>query len=65
MTFQSERLLHSSRDGSIQLPTTLDDSIDFVVSRILDALNIDNSLFPRWRESEEGVEGSRDRGAKG
>lgn len=56
-----ENLLKLARAGAVilppspafySLPTTLDDSIDFVVSRILDALEIDNSLFPRWREGE-------------
>jgi 4-hydroxy-3-polyprenylbenzoate decarboxylase len=63
-----ENLLRLARAGAVilppspafyPLPANLDDSIDFVVSRILDALDIENSLFPRWREGEEhGTEGT-------
>ena len=31
-----------------QHPRTLDDIVDFVVSRILDALGVHNELFRRW-----------------
>ncbi len=65
-TIHLENLLRLARAGAVILPpspafypspATLDDSIDFVVSRILDALDIDNSLFPRWREEEDEEEG--------
>ena len=61
-----ENLLKLARAGAVILPPcpafypapeTLDDSIDFVVSRILDALDIENSLFPRWREEQGGAGG--------
>ena len=56
-----ENLLSLARAGAIvlppspafyQQPESLDDVVDFVVSRILDALDIDNRLFPRWREED-------------
>ncbi|MCH2375353.1 MAG: UbiX family flavin prenyltransferase [Planctomycetes bacterium] len=56
-----ENLLSLARAGATvlppspafyQQPASLDDVVDFVVSRILDALDIDNSLFPRWREDD-------------
>ncbi len=52
-----ENLLRLARAGATivppspafyQHPETLDDLVDFVVSRILDALGIDNELFDRW-----------------
>ncbi|HVR72852.1 MAG TPA: UbiX family flavin prenyltransferase [Planctomycetota bacterium] len=52
-----ENLLKLSRAGAIvvppspafyQKPRTLEDVIDFVVSRVLDALGIENDLFHRW-----------------
>jgi 4-hydroxy-3-polyprenylbenzoate decarboxylase len=54
-----ENLLSLARAGAIVLPPspafyqhprTLDDQIDFIVSRILDALSIPNQLYKRWRE---------------
>ncbi len=54
-----ENLLTLARAGAVilpptpafyQHPRTLDDQIDFVVSRVLDALGIDNQLFKRWSE---------------
>ncbi len=56
-----ENLLRLARAGATivppspafyQHPETLDDAVDFVVSRVLDALGIDNDLFARWREDE-------------
>lgn len=55
-----ENLLKLARAGAVilpptpafyQHPRTLDDQINFVVSRVLDALGIDNALFQRWSES--------------
>ncbi len=34
-----------------QRPATMNESIDFVVSRVLDALGISNELYPRWPET--------------
>jgi 4-hydroxy-3-polyprenylbenzoate decarboxylase len=31
-----------------QKPTSIDDMVNFVVSKVLDALDIDNCLYPRW-----------------
>ena len=59
-TIHLENLLTIARAGGIvlppspafyQLPQTLGDLVDFVVSRILDALSISNDLFPRWQGS--------------
>ena len=58
-TIHLENLLGLARAGAVVLPPvpafyqhpqTLSDLVDFTVSRILDALEIDNNLFPRWRE---------------
>jgi 4-hydroxy-3-polyprenylbenzoate decarboxylase len=38
--------------GFYQRPRTIADTIDFVVSRVLDALGIENELFGRWGEME-------------
>ena len=52
-----ENLLRLAHAGAVVLPPspafyqhprTLEDQIDFVVSRILDALSIENDLFKRW-----------------
>ena len=54
-----ENLLKLARAGAIilppspafyQHPKTLEDSVDFIVSRILDALELDNQLIDRWGE---------------
>ena len=54
-----ENLLKLSRAGAIilppspafyQHPESLEDSVDFIVSRILDALDLDNQLIDRWGE---------------
>lgn len=34
--------------GFYQNPNTVDDLVDFIVARILDQLNIDQTLLPRW-----------------
>jgi 4-hydroxy-3-polyprenylbenzoate decarboxylase len=55
-----ENLLRLSRAGAIilppmpafyQHPKTIDDQINFVVSRILDQLGIPNRLYSRWQEN--------------
>ncbi|MBV8063833.1 MAG: UbiX family flavin prenyltransferase [Nevskia sp.] len=38
--------------GFYTLPRTLDDAVNFVVGKVLDAIGIDHDLFPRWREEE-------------
>ncbi|MFP6739195.1 MAG: flavin prenyltransferase UbiX [Planctomycetota bacterium] len=58
-TIHLENLLKLSRAGAVILPPspafyqdpkTLEDSVDFIVSRILDALELDNQLIDRWGE---------------
>lgn len=53
-----ENLLALARAGAVVLPPapafyqhpkSIDDLVDFIVSRILDALEIDNELYRRWR----------------
>ena len=57
-----ENMLRLSNLGAVILPPNpgfyqgvncVDDLVDFVVSRILDQLNIDNQLSPRWSNTEE------------
>lgn len=38
--------------GFYHKPKTIQDQIDFVVGRILDQLDFDNSLFKRWKQEE-------------
>jgi len=38
--------------GLYQKPKTIDDLIDFIVARILDQLNIEQHVFPRWGEAD-------------
>ena len=38
--------------GFYHRPRTIQDQIDFVVGRILDQLDFDNSLFKRWKQEE-------------
>ena len=40
----------AANPGFYHRPETLDDLVDFVVARILDQLNIDHDLTPRWGE---------------
>ena len=58
-TIHLENLLKLSQAGAVilppspafyQHPKTLEDSVDFIVSRILDALELDNQLIERWGE---------------
>ncbi len=57
-----ENMLKLSNLGAVILPPSpgfyqgvncVDDLVDFVVSRILDQLNIDNQLSPRWSSTKE------------
>ncbi|MGD8911762.1 MAG: flavoprotein, partial [Candidatus Thiodiazotropha sp.] len=52
-----ENMLKLSRMGAVVMPanpgfyhnpTTLQDIVDFMVGRILDQLDIDHRLMPRW-----------------
>lgn len=56
-TIHLENLLTLARAGAVilppspafyQRPKTLDDMVNFVTSRVLDALGIDNRLYQRW-----------------
>lgn len=56
-----ENLLKLARAGAVvlppapafyQKPRTIEDQVDFVVSRILDALGVENELFRRWGEND-------------
>ncbi len=40
--------------GFYQRPTEINDLIDFVVARILDQLQIEQQLLPRWGEATDG-----------
>ena len=35
--------------GFYQHPTTIKELIDFIVCRVLDQLNIENQIYPRWK----------------
>jgi 4-hydroxy-3-polyprenylbenzoate decarboxylase len=63
-TIHLENLLTLARAGAVilppcpafyQEPTTIAHQVDFVVSRVLDHLGIDNRLYPRWREASLGA----------
>ena len=56
-----ENMLKLSRTGAVILPPVLsfyhnpssvNDMIDFIVGRVLDVLNLEHSLYKRWREDE-------------
>ena len=53
-----ENMLKLSKEGALILPAmpafyskpeNIDDQIDFIVGKILDALKIENELFKRWK----------------
>lgn len=57
-----ENMLKLARMGAVMLPAnpgfyhrpeSIDELVDFVVARILDHLDIDQSLVPRWGRGEE------------
>ena len=57
-----ENLLRLARAGAVvlpptpafyQKPRTIEDQVDFVVSRVLDALSIPNQLYRRWEGSDK------------
>ena len=57
-----ENMLRLARMGAVILPAnpgfyhhprTIDDLVDFVVARILDHLNIEHRLIPRWSEASD------------
>jgi 4-hydroxy-3-polyprenylbenzoate decarboxylase len=61
-TIHLENMLKLSQQGAVILPPnpafyqgvdSIQDLIDFVVSRILDQLDIANNLSPRWGQTEE------------
>jgi 4-hydroxy-3-polyprenylbenzoate decarboxylase len=39
--------------GYYTRPTTVEDMVNFVVSRVLDLMGVDNNLIRRWRSGEE------------
>jgi flavin prenyltransferase len=70
-TIQLRNMLRASEAGAVVLPAmpgwyhgvrTLSDLVDFVVSRILDQLDVENTLVKRWGAPECGlVTASEDR----
>jgi flavin prenyltransferase len=42
--------------GFYNHPTSIEDLIDFVVSRILDHLGVENRLARRWIDGESGAQ---------
>lgn len=51
--------------GFYHRPATVDDLVRFVAGRILDHLDVDHALAPRWSGSGEGGDGDTDDGARG
>lgn len=63
-TIHLENLLKLSKIGAIVAPASpafynnpkdLNDSVNFVIGKVLDLFGIENSLFKRWREKEPEV----------
>jgi len=61
-----ENMLRLARAGAVVLPASpgfygrcgrVEDLVDFVVSRVLDHLGVENDLVPRYGESLDGAEG--------
>lgn len=50
---QMGALVLPASPGLYQQPKTIDDLIDFIVARILDQLNIPQTVFPRWGENSQ------------
>lgn len=46
--------------GFYQQPTTIDELVDFVVARVLDHLDVDQSLLPRWGAARVAPEDTSD-----
>jgi 4-hydroxy-3-polyprenylbenzoate decarboxylase len=46
-------IVAAASPGFYHRPQTVSDQIDFVVGRVLDQFNFDNSLFKRWREESK------------
>jgi 4-hydroxy-3-polyprenylbenzoate decarboxylase len=46
-------IIAAASPGFYHRPQTVSDQIDFVVGRVLDQFNFDNSLFKRWREESK------------
>lgn len=47
--------------GFYHLPTTLEESIDFMVGKVLDLMDIDHDLYRRWGEHEHDQSSDTDR----
>ncbi len=47
-------LILPANPGFYQAPKTIDDLVDFVVARILDHLEIEHTLLPRWGDEPVG-----------
>ncbi len=43
-------LILPANPGFYHKPQTVSDIVDFIVSRILDSLGIENNLYPKWRQ---------------
>lgn len=50
---QAGAVILPAMPGFYHAPETIEDLVDFVVGKILDQLDIQHSLFPRWGEGHE------------